>query len=373
MRLTDLAIKRLPTPEKGQKTYFDESVKGFGVRISQGGGKSFIVMFGNSRKLKTLGKVSKLTLSEARRAAMRVLSSPERVLDQQFSGTSTMSFTDAKELFLADCERKNRPRTAKDYKRLLNRHFNYRRKLGEVTRSQIVSTLQNLAPTPSEQHHAFVALRTLFNWCLKQGLLDSSPVANLSLGFTPQERDRVLSNDELKTVYMNAVAHSHPFGHIMRLIILSGQRRGEIAAMEWDWIDTTNKVINFPANIAKNRLAHTIPYSALTQAVFNQVPNTGKYLFGNDRGTYFSGWGKSKARFDKDIEITPYVIHDIRRTYSSTMASLNIPLHVTEKLLNHKTGTISGVAAVYNKHTYQKEMKRAVVTYEKFISKLTTS
>lgn len=84
----------------------------------------------------------------------------------------------------------------------------------------------------------------------------------------------------------------------------------------------------------------------------------------------FNGWGKSKARLDAPLDISPYTLHDLRRTFSSNLARLGTPIHVTEKLLNHISGTVSGVAAVYNRYSYIDEMRQAVTLHDEHIAKL---
>ena len=122
MRLTDLRIKQMKVPETGQKTYFDEGLRGFGVRVSQGGSKSFVVMYGKRRQLKTLGRYPDLSLADARREAKRVQADANTV---RLPTTTRISFAEARERFLRDCDSRNKPRTVADYRRLLSRHFNY--------------------------------------------------------------------------------------------------------------------------------------------------------------------------------------------------------------------------------------------------------
>lgn len=116
----------------------------------------------------------------------------------------------------------------------------------------------------------------------------------------------------------------------------------------------------------------------MTQAVLDRLPELGEFLFPAKRTqvrgvptTVFNGWSKSKERLKADIP--PWTLHDLRRTFSSNLAALGTPIHVTEKLLNHASGTISGVAAVYNRHTYFDEMRQAILTYEIHLAQLLKS
>jgi integrase len=151
----------------------------------------------------------------------------------------------------------------------------------------------------------------------------------------------------------------YPYGTIVKLLILTGQRRGEIAGLRRSWI--TDDAITFPQGFTKNRREHRIPISPLTEEIIARIPGVTDLLF-PARGTEkkvlpFNGWSKSKTEFDAPLGIPEWTLHDLRRTYSSNLAKLGVPIHVTERLLNHVTGIISGIAAVYNRHSYWEEMR----------------
>ena len=368
--LTDISIRSLKAPEKGQVTYLDDNLSGFGVRVSQGGAKTFVLVHGVNRQRLTIGRYPTLSLKAARGEAKRL----QAEITLGVIRRTTVTFKEARELFLAACEQKNRPRTVKDYRQRLDRHFRFgKKRLDDIKRAEIQSRLAKLRATPSEQNHAFVALRTFFNWALREQFVDASPMAGMRAPSVLPARDRVLSDRELAEVCRVARGHPYPFGPIVALLILTGQRRGEIAALEWDWIDEDERRITLPASLTKNKHTHVFPYGNTVDEMLRGLPRVGKYLFPSrvETGTVFNGWGKSKARFDKGLSnVEPYTLHDIRRTFSSTHAGLGTPIHVTEKLLNHISGTVSGVAAIYNRHSYMAEMRAAIATYEAHLAKL---
>ncbi|MFY0610702.1 MAG: site-specific integrase [Hyphomicrobiaceae bacterium] len=368
MRLTDLLIRKLRAPEKGQKTYFDETNRGFGVRVSQGGSKSFVVMFGRRRQLKTLGRYPDVSLADARKEAKRVQAEENQSTGKQ--PRISITFFEAREKFLHDAATRNKPRTVKDYRRQLNLHFNFEADLHDVTAPDIMAVLEPLRDTPSEQEHAFVALRTMMNWCVKRNILERSPMPALT--FKKQSRDRILTDQELITVWQRAEEVSYPYGSIIQLLILTGQRRGEIAALRRSWI--ADNAITFPTGFTKNKREHRLPLEQHALQLIDDLPNTGDLLFPSryDESKTFNGWGKAKAQFDAPLKLPPYTLHDLRRTYSSNLARLGVPIHVTEKLLNHASGTITGVAAVYNRYSYQEEMREVVTQHERFLVGLIT-
>ncbi|WP_226804128.1 site-specific integrase [Amylibacter sp. SFDW26] len=186
-------------------------------------------------------------------------------------------------------------------------------------------------------------------------------------------RERVLTDAELAEVFTKAHIHQYSFGRIVTLLILTGMRRNEVAHLEWDWIDPDERIITLPSTLTKNKHTHTIPYGSLTFEPLEGLSKNSKSLFPSvsEKGTVFNGWGKSKARFDKELEnVEPYTLHDLRRTFATVHAKIGTPIHVTEKLLNHVSGTISGVAAVYNRHSYMDEMRTAVTAYDKYLENL---
>jgi integrase len=366
VRLTDLSIRKLKAPDSGQKTYFDDVLPGFGLRVSQGGAKSFVVMYGKQRRLKTLGRYPDMGLSDARLAAKRVQGDLSLLRPQGPDTMPAVRFGLAKERFLEDCATRNKSSTREEYRRLLNRYFSFQKNVSDVTRRDISNAVASIKDAPSERHHAFVAIRTLMNWCTRHGMIEASPVPPLS--FKSQPRARILSDDELRIVWQRAEDYGYPYGRIIQLLILTGQRRGEIAGLRRSWIKDS-KII-FPQGFTKNKREHLIPIGPLARATIDGLPEISDLLFparGSDDRPY-NGWSKSKRLFDKPIDIAGYTLHDLRRTYSSNMARLGVPIHVTEKLLNHASGAVNGVAAVYNRYTYAEEMRSAVEQFEAFIA-----
>ena len=361
-RLTDLLIQKVGLPKgatKHQHTYFDDSFKGFGLRVSVGGTKSFVLMYGKKRQLITLGRYPELSLAEARNKAIKALAD---VLDVPVSRQASLSFLEARKRFLEDALVHTKPSTYVEYERLLRKHFPFDKPLDQVSRQDVMDVVADLKRSPSTAQHAFVAIRTMMNWAVRRGYLDSSPVPPLR--FKSASSSRILTDEELKLVWQRAEEVGYPYGTIVRLLIFTGQRRGEIAGLRRSWIN--DDAITFPVGFTKNKREHKIPISSLTKQLLEDLPSDTD-LFFPARGKpeqSFNGWSKAKREFDKPLEIAPYTLHDLRRTYSSNLARAGVPIHVTERLLNHVSGTISGVAAVYNRHDYWEEMRKAVLLLE---------
>ncbi|MBL4662087.1 MAG: tyrosine-type recombinase/integrase [Flavobacteriaceae bacterium] len=374
MRLTDLLIKKLKAPDKGQKTYFDDALSGFGIRISQGGTKSYVVMYGNRRQLKTFGRYPELSLADARIEAKR-LQSDRTLLQGNLSGhIQNLSFNDARDQFLKNAETRTKPSTFNEYKRILNQHFSFSKKLNEITRKDITLSIEKNCNSESVAQHAFVAIRTMMNWCLKQGLISSSPMPSMT--FKSEPRSRILTDEELKRVWERACVVGYPYGDIVKILTVTGQRRGEISQLRWSWIEDDE--IIFPKGFTKNKREHRIPLSNLAKQILEDVSGQGDLIFPARGKTdvAVSGWSKYKRSFDNpkdgsEFLVEDYTLHDLRRTFSSNLARLGTPIHVTEKLLNHVSGTLSGVAAVYNRYSYMSEMSEAVAAHDEFIRDVT--
>lgn len=360
--LTDLSLRKLQPPPVGQITYWDTAVTGFGVRLSQGGAKSFILMHGKCRARTTIGRVSTISLKEARDTARRILA--ENTLGKH--RLARITFEKAVEVFLAECKQRNKPRTVSDYTRILNRHFMPKLRLevmGDVTRGSITKIVDGLASTPAEQNYAFRVIRLFMRAGVRRGYLTASPCADMRLPARTVSRDRVLSDVELKKIWEAAEG---TFGQIVKLLILTGQRRGEIAALKADYIDAKSRTITLPGSVTKNAREHTFPYASLAHEVLASVPTHSRSFLLSAHGydNPFNGFSKAKRELDKVCDIAPWTLHDLRRTFATNLAQLGVAPHIVEKLLNHATGTISGVAAIYNRFQYLDEMRAAVELWD---------
>lgn len=364
-RLTDIAIKTLKSPTSGQETYWDTNLTGFGVRVSQGGSKSFVVMHGANRRRTTIGKYPIVTLSDARTAAKRILA--EQTLGKHTP--RSVSFEMACTEYLAECTGRVGEGTLSEYTRQLKDHWlpSFRRsQLSDISPSDIHHRLNRLGNTPSEQSHSLVTLKVFLNWCVRRHYLDRSPAANIERRVKQISRDRVLSDEELKAVW--DAADGYPFGAIVRLLILTGQRRSEIAGLMWKHI--TDTTITLPET--KNQRPHTFPLMPIAKQLIEAAPQLNDtYVFparGRDRP--FNGWSKSKRTLDQVCSVEGWTLHDLRRTFSTNLAGLGIQQTTTERLLNHVSGTVSGVAAIYNRYDYQDEMVDALSKWEERLVQL---
>lgn len=374
MHLTDLSIKRLRVPEKGQCTYVDEAVPGFGVRVSAGGSKAFVLVYGRARRRVTIGRYPTIILADARAKARELLA--QRILGKE--DLPLIKFEDAVPIFLASHypEGSLKQSTQKETKRILNRHFlpplRYEN-LTSITTHDIMRIIDRMRATPSMARHAFCIIRLFFNWAERRRYVHKSPCWGLDRPRAAPPRDRVLTKDEIKTVLTAARKHTGTLSTIIELLLLTGQRRGEIANLRAEWIDWNNRTITLPAKVTKNRREHTIPFGDRVEELLKRG-KTKNYLFpGRGVETPFDGWSKCKPKFDKLSPLPAWTLHDLRRTFATNLAALGVSVPVTEKLLNHVSGSTGGIVAVYQRHTYAKEMREAMNLWESFIEEFMRS
>ncbi len=364
MRLTDITIRSLQPPPKGARIYTDDIVPGFGVRVSEGGTKSFVLTHGPRHQRETIGRVGIVGLQEARTAAKHRLA--EYTLGK--TKPQAVGWETAREEYLAEKAGKLKPRTHADYTYILNRHFKYgATKLSELSPRDLHKSIERLAKTPAEQQHAYVILRAFIRWAHRQHYTDRNPMERMQAPHRYVARDHILSNEELKRVW-NA-AGDDTFGKIVKLLILTGQRRGEITQLTGGMVG--EDTITLPSSLTKNSRQHTFPLGSMAKQILNPPWPADAYFFpALGKTNPFSGWSTCKPKLDKRSGVSDWTLHDLRRTFASGLASIGVQLPVIERLLNHVSGSFSGIVGVYQRYDFMPEMRAAITRWEEHIHKL---
>lgn len=364
MKLTDITIKALKAPPKGSKIYFDDTLPGFGVRVSRGGTKSFVLTHGPRRERETFGRVNIISLQEARQEAKRRLAQYTLGRDKPRS----IAWNSAVEEFLGEKSQTLKPRTLQDYKYHLDRHFRYgETKLTDLTPHDLQRSLSRLAHAPAHRSDAFVTVRVFINWAYRRHYFDRNPMERMQCPKGYRARDRVLSDEELARVWK--AARDGTFGQIVKMLILTGQRVGEITQLTGSMVG--EDTITLPSWLAKNSRTHTIPLGPMARGILK--PPRGSevcYFPALGKLTPFNGHSPCKRRLDERSGVTDWRLHDLRRTFASGLASLGVQLPVIERLLNHVSGSFGGIVGVYQRYNFMPEMRRAIALWEARVEQL---
>ena len=367
--LTDIVASTAKPVLGKQVSLWDSRTKNFGLRINPQGTKTWQVMLGDERQRITIGHYPKLSLKEARTLALKIIGNGEAPPKQSSDITPYLAVT-AVSKYLELNHANSRPSYAKEEERLLKRHLLSRYAdlpLDKFTTTHLIGIIDDLANVPAIQFHAHRAIKTFFKWAVHRQLIPSSPAANLRTPGKINERDRLLTDAELKRIYNAAADLAHPFGYIVLICIHTGLRRGEVGALKWSYI--TPELITIPKEITKNGREHVLPNHI--NGNLRLVPKTkSEYLFPTTTDKPFCAWGKNKARLDKLCGVDDFVLHDFRRYLSSTMRRLGVPIDVTETILNHVSGSRSQIQRIYDRHNRLPEMQQALQLYEKHLAAL---
>ncbi|ODT26160.1 MAG: hypothetical protein ABS54_07730 [Hyphomicrobium sp. SCN 65-11] len=222
------------------------------------------------------------------------------------------------------------------------------------------------------------ALKTFLNWCVDREVIEVSPALRIGKPAPENKRTRILTDAELRVIWLAAEAEGYPFGAIVRLLMLTGQRRGEVAGALWPELNLKRREWILPEGRTKNGLPHLGPLSDAAVEILEEMPRCqgGDFLFGLGGRTGFTGYSKGKARIDKRVTeiakkaLPEWNLHDIRRTVATSMARLGVLPHEVEAVLNHVSGSKAGVAGIYNLYSYEKEKRAALNLWAAHIARI---
>lgn len=413
MRFTKANLSRLTLPEgKSDFVHFDTALPGFGLRIRSSGKKTWYIHKRTKDGVlkRTVGDISLFTLDEARIEARKILNGAQRLelLDEQERrnveaerrrqeeerAREAITLAKTTDLYVAQhVELKQKPRTQLETKRHLESHWAplHAMPLHKIRRREVSARLSEIARSngPIAANRARSTLSHLFMWSMQQGLAEENPVIGTSKPGKEIARTRVLSPDELRTIW-EATKSIGDYGSIIRLPILTGQRREEVGGLHWTEVDRHQSLWTLPAERTKNGLSHEVPLSDQALSIITSQPTRvgadnlpRNLVFGQGEGP-FSGWSQSKSRLDARIDRASTVkhignkeirsgwrVHDLRRTTVTMMAEhLNILPHVIESVVNHVSGHKAGVAGIYNRATYAAEKRSALQAWADYLDQI---
>lgn len=251
------------------------------------------------------------------------------------------------------------------------------RHIADVRRAQVADLLDTIKKrSPAVARATYAALRGLFAWCIERDLITSSPCEGLTAPPRSEARDRVLTDDELRIIWSASDGLGFPFGPVVKLLMLTGQRRAEVGGMTWAEVDIEGATWRIPRERTKNGKAHEVDLSPQALVILKEIARTGPHVFPARGEGGVRGFSATKRKLDQLVEavrrdadpelaepMDAWRLHDLRRTAATGMAAMGLPPHVVERVLNHISGTQSGLVGVYQRHEYRPERKTATTAW----------
>jgi integrase len=430
MKLTERKIETLAVEGSGRdRLVFDDTQRGLAVRVTAHGGRNYLCQYSlHGQKWRVpLGSCAAFSLADARDAAAAIMgavaqgrnpaaerknaAAAERRKRARDRLTLRVLIDDWRQLHLVD----KRPRYAAEAVRALHHAFadHLDSAAEDLDRAAVVRALDALArrhkrkdgsATGKPKGAAMIGRtaaygRAAFAWAIKRGAVSTNPFGELPVAKSIAKRERALSDNEIAEIWCVAGKAASPYGTIIRLLILTGQRRGEVAGMSWGELSDDLATWTIPRERTKNGVVHMVPLSApvrdLLWALLPDDANEAKRILtdrrasaalalpGKDDGKPFAGWSKSKRALDQAImvartkaaakagatvaSLVPWSIHDLRRTVATGLQRLGVRLEVTEAVLNHISGSRGGIAGVYQRHDWAAEKRAALDSWAEHV------
>lgn len=401
--VSDRTVNRARTKRR-EIFIWDSLLHGFGVRVTNAGTKSYVFQYrlgGRESRTRryTIGRHgSPWSATDARAEAERLAQMVARKQDpmtlelrrrRQAKRAEFGDYVDSfSKLYL-----EKRWKRSDRAKSLLERHAIPMLKhlpIRDIDRQDVARIYDRLANTPSVAHQLHATLRKLFRWAVSRGDLDRSPLECVDGPPAVRARDRYLTDEELAVVWRACDALRPSFAAIVRLLILTGQRRGEVAGISWQELDHERTIWVLPASRTKNSREHVLPLGPQCTAIFDGLAGATEWprqglLFASDASGERLGFSKIKAQLDREIGrllsgedgasagprfMAAWRFHDLRRSLATGLQRQGARFEVIEAILNHKAGERSGVAGVYQRHGWHEEMRVTLKDWGVHIEKI---
>jgi integrase len=345
-RLTDATVRKLPLPGTGHKIYWDTEVAGFGVRVTAAGVRSFALDYrvrgGRRQRQYTIGRFPNWATVGARDEARRL----RRLIDQGGDPLATLetdraapTMADLTGRFLAEHLPRVRPTTQRHYRALITAHirpfFGKHIKVAEVGFADIDRLHRQIAK-PYAANRCVAVLHKMFALAIRWGMRGDNPVRGV--GRNPEiKRKRYLSGDELARLTQALAAHpDRQAADVVRMLLLTGARFGEIASMRWDAV--SDGVWSKPASTTKQKSDHVVPLSAPAQQLLAGIRRESEFVFpGKGRTGHVAGIERSWRAILKAAGIHALRVHDLRHSFASQLASGGASLPLIGALLGHSS------------------------------------
>ena len=393
-RVNKRAVDAMPSPATGTAFLWDDELRGFGVKATKAGARSYVYQYrlggreASTRRWTIGAHGSPWTPTTARAEAERLAVlvargiDPVAVEEQRRREAVDLAFRGYSERFHASLKGEGWARLVERTLRLYAWPTLGNKALPAITRADVSAVLDRLPPEQqANRRNVFAVMRRLFRYAVGRGDLDRSPLEGVETPEPVQARDRVLSDDELRRVWIGAGDCYRVFGDVVRLLIVTGQRREEVTGLDWSELDRPAALWSLPGERSKNKEGHRVPLNALAVEVLDGIahgpkwPKTGR-VFSTSTGGAFTAHARGKRQLDtvlaKDAtdSLPAWRLHDLRRTLATGLQRLGVRFEVTEAVLNHLGGSRSGVAGVYQRHGWGDEKRAALDAWGRHVAGL---
>jgi integrase len=254
------------------------------------------------------------------------------------------------------------------------------RTIENIRKRDIVALIDGIADRGAKimANRTLAHVKRLFRWAAARDIIESDPAAHVEKPAPETRRDRVLTHDELTTIWAAAAARGFPFGPAVQLLVLTAARREEVFGLSWREVDLDSAAIRLPAERAKTKEGRTIPLSPVALSLLGELPRFvgGDFVFGQGGQAPFANVGHAKARLDRVIAVDrgepmqAWRLHDIRRTVATGLQRLGTRLEVIEAVLGHVSGSRAGVVGIYQRHRFEDEARTALTAWGKHVLRL---
>lgn len=360
-------------PRESRFDLYDAKVRGLGLRVSPTGTKSWFAMkrVRGQMTRRTIGRYPQISLADARIIGAKQLAAmaageQEPQKDPETVGVVVSDWLERNQASNRTV-RQVRNTMTHDVLPLLGRH-----KLTDVTKTDINRVIDKIVDRGKgvQANRTLAYLRRFFNWCVERDLLSVNPTHGIPKPTIERARERVLSPTELFSVVGSSLEMPYPFGPYFYMLALTGQRRVEVASVEWSEIDLDHRQWTIPGAKAKNGRQHLVHLAQPLVDVLGkmQTRKSGPFVFTTTGDRPIAGFSKAKGRLDLASGVNDWKLHDLRRTFATHATErLGLSHVVIDKVLNHQSGAVRGIAAVYQRGQYLEERAMALDAWANWI------
>lgn len=371
-RLTDTRVAAIKLPSNGQIEHPDDLVRGLRLRVGAGGRKAWIVRArsGKAQINKTLGPYPLISLADARDMAREFLIN----LAREGEVRQKRTFGDLADHWIKNVA-KGKNRSWRNQERRLEIHVlpKWREKdIASLRRADVRDLIDGIEGIVAPAR-ALSIIRTLFRYAMSRDWVETSPAEAIPKPRAETPRDRFLDMHEVKRVYIAADLLGYPFTGFIKMMILTGQRRTEVASMRWADIDLEASTWHLASEDTKAARAHLVPLSPQAVALLKSTPQFGPFVWSSDGETHTKGYSKAKSKLDtllakSGTELKPWRLHDLRRTAATHMVRLGVTELIVGRVLNHAAQGVT--ARTYALHSYAPEKRHALIVWANDIDRV---